>query len=254
MHGATVSEEAVMTLKIGILATGTTPDNLIETHGSYADMFIKLFGQAGYDFTFITFDVRDDIFPESADACDAWIITGSKSSVCDKTPWMARLKDLILEIYDTGRPIVGICFGHQIVAEAFGADVNQYPKGWGVGLHTYQLEKSVSELSALDGRFTLNAVHQDQVLSKPDQAEVIASSSFCPFAALQYDNRILTLQAHPEFNVAFETRLLQSRRDAPIPSTATDPALVELNEASAHTDSLQVAHWMAAFLQQGRRH
>ncbi|MCK0714015.1 glutamine amidotransferase [Chromohalobacter sarecensis] len=241
-----------MTLKIGILATGTTPENLIETHGSYADMFVNLFGQAGYDFTFITFDVRDDIFPESAAACDAWIITGSKSSVCDKTPWMARLKALILEIYATGRPIVGICFGHQIVAEAFGADVNRYPNGWGVGLHTYQLDKSVPELDALGGQFTLNAVHQDQVLSKPTQAEVIASSPFCPFAALQYDNRILTLQAHPEFNVEFETRLLQSRRDAPIPSAAADQALTKLHEASARTDSLQVAHWMAAFLQQGR--
>ncbi|MEQ5833692.1 glutamine amidotransferase [Marinobacter sp. NFXS9] len=242
-----------MSLKIGILATGITPDDLLEKHGSYADMFVKLFGQAGYDFTFTTYDVRDDIFPGAADAHDAWIITGSKSNVYEKTPWMSRLKELILDIYQTGRPIVGICFGHQIVAEAFGADVSQYPEGWGVGLHTYQLEKDVPELDGLGGQFTLSAVHQDQVLSKPKQAEVIAYSSFCPFAALQYDNRILTLQAHPEFNVEFETQLLLSRRDGPIPPAAADEALVGLNDESAHTDSLQVAHWMASFLQQSAK-
>lgn len=239
-----------MSLKIGILATGITPDELIETHGSYADMFVALFGRAGYDFDYDVYDVRDDVFPESARACDAWIITGSKSNVYEKTPWMARLKDLILEIYNLGRPIVGICFGHQIVAEAFGADVDKYLEGWGVGLHTYQLEKDIPELSSLGGKFTLNAVHQDQVLTKPKQAEVLAYSAFCPFAALQYDNRILTLQAHPEFNMAFETELLQARREDPIPAQTTDVALAGLGEASAHTDSLQIAHWMARFLLQ----
>lgn len=239
-----------MSLKIGILATGITPDELIETHGSYADMFVALFGRAGYDFDYDVYDVRDDVFPGSAQSCEAWIITGSKSNVYEKTPWMARLKDLILEIYDLGRPIVGICFGHQIVAEAFGADVDKYLEGWGVGLHTYQLEKDIPELSSLGGQFTLNAVHQDQVLTKPKQAEVLAYSAFCPFAALQYDNRILTLQAHPEFNMEFETELLQARRDDPIPAQTTDVALAGLGEASAHTDSLQIANWMARFLLQ----
>lgn len=239
-----------MSLKIGILATGTTPDDLIDSYGSYADMFVKLFGQAGYDFDYAVFDVRDDVFPDSSDTCDAWIITGSKSNVYEKTPWMALLKALILEIYETGRPIVGICFGHQIVAEAFGADVNKYPQGWGVGLHTYQLEKAVPQLEGLGGQFTLSAVHQDQVLTKPKQAEVLAYSSFCPFAALQYDNRILTLQAHPEFNVDFETQLLISRRSNPIPTSDADEALAGLDKPSARTDSLQVAHWMADFLQQ----
>ncbi|AZT83849.1 glutamine amidotransferase [Marinobacter sp. NP-4(2019)] len=240
-----------MSLKIGILATGITPDDLIDTYGSYADMFIDLFGQAGYDFDYETFDVRDDVFPDSAESCDAWIITGSKSNVYEKTPWMVRLKNLILEIYSVERPMVGICFGHQIIAEAFGADVNKYPEGWGVGLHTYQLEKAVPELAGLQGQFTLSAMHQDQVVTKPKQAEVIAYSSFCPFAALQYDNRILTLQAHPEFNVDFESRLVRSRRDNPIPLAAADQALEGLNDKSAHTDSLQVARWMASFLQQG---
>lgn len=240
-----------MSLKIGILATGITPDDLIDTYGSYADMFMNLFGEAGYDFDYETFDVRDNVFPDSVESCDAWIITGSKSNVYENTPWMVRLKSLILEIYSTERPMVGICFGHQIIAEAFGADVNKYPNGWGVGLHTYQLEKTVPELAGLQGQFTLSAMHQDQVLTKPKQAEVIAYSSFCPLAALQYDNRILTLQAHPEFNVDFESRLVSSRRDNPIPPAAADEALAGLNDESADTDSLQVAHWMASFLQRG---
>ncbi|WP_165855108.1 glutamine amidotransferase-related protein [Marinobacter sp. JSM 1782161] len=237
-----------MSLKIGILATGITPDDLLDQYGSYADMFVSLFSQAGYDFTYETYDVRDDVFPASADTCDAWIITGSKANVYEKTPWMAQLKELILAIYGTGRPMVGICFGHQIIAEAFGADVNKYPGGWGVGLHSYALNRAVPGLDPNARRFQLSAMHQDQVLSKPDNAEVVAASAFCPFAALQYDDRILTLQAHPEFNVDFETNLVRSRRADPIPPRAADEALGALGQASARTDSVAVAHWMASFL------
>lgn len=237
-----------MSFKIGILATGITPDELLAEFGSYADMFKRLFQRAGYTFDYTTYDVREGDFPASATDCDGWIVTGSKANVYEDLPWMRQLKSLILDIHKADRPMLGICFGHQIIAEAFGGTVNKYLDGWGVGLHHYDLAKAIDGLNLAADRFTLSAMHQDQVLVKPESAEVLAHSAFCPYAALQYDNRILTLQAHPEFDVNFETRLVRHLRGQSVPESDADQALEDLTAPAAATDSLAIADWMAGFL------
>lgn len=237
-----------MSLKIGILAAGITPDALLTEFGSYADMVKRMFTQGGHSFDYATFDVRDDHFPASATECDVWLVTGSKANVYQDLPWMRRLKSLILEVYDADLPMIGICFGHQIIAEAFGGSVGKYSQGWGVGLHRYELTPDAKGFEpGMDG-FTLSAMHQDQVLVKPEKATVLAQSEFCPFAALQYDNRILSVQAHPEFDMGFETRLVHHLRGQSVPESNADKALEQLTAPAASTDSVAVADRMAAFL------
>ncbi|EAQ65306.1 glutamine amidotransferase, class I [Marinomonas sp. MED121] len=238
----------VKQLKIGILATGITPDELLEKHGSYADMFVALFDQVTTDFEYQVFDVREDLFPDDAMQCDAWVITGSKFNVYQNTPWMLRLKSLILEISVTGRPMVGICFGHQIIADAFGGVVDKHPDGWGVGLHAYQLTAGADFIQGAPESFAISAMHQDQVLALPKNAKVFAESEFCPYAGLIYDDQILTFQAHPEFNLEYEDELIDLRKGDVIPLDVCEVGLTQVREKGAATDSVMIAHWMADFL------
>jgi len=234
---------------IGILATGSAPEELLEQYGSYPDMFQRLLATAGMDFDYLTFDAWADEFPDSALACDAWLISGSKFNVNQQLPWMGRLKRLIRDISVSDRPMVGICFGHQIVAEAFGGRVGLNPGGWGVGSHQYDV--SGARQAMLGKSLRLNAMHRYQVLEKPPAAETVASSTFCPHAALRYGDRILTLQAHPEFTVEFERALLTARRGRVVPEGAADAGLASLSEPGATADAILVGLWLGSFLVKG---
>jgi len=235
-------------MKIGILATGTTPDELIGRYDSYANMFVKLFAAAGYQYEFETFNVKDDEFPQSLDHFDAWIITGSKFNVEDNDPWMLRLKDIIRELDKHKTPILGICFGHQIVADALGGKVAKNSQGWGVGLHRYQLTDHPKGVPANIESFTISAMHNYQVVEKPEKANVFATSEFCPLAAMTYGEHIMTFQAHPEFMLDYETELLALRKGEVIPDDEADIALASCQAPNAKTDSLELAKWMAKFI------
>ena len=245
-------------MKIGILATGITPDELLGEHGAYADMFVTLLNkvdkqQGQTPFDFVTFDVRDDIFPDSADQCEGWIVTGSKFGVYDNLPWMSKLKTLIHEIYDAEKPMLGICFGHQIIADAFGGKVEKFSGGWGIGLQHYQCTAPIPFAKHTPDSFTISAMHQDQVMKKPEIAEVVATSDFCKYAGLKYGQRILTFQGHPEFETVYADALILARKGHVIPHETADKGLATLHDEHAVIDSLEVGAWMSGFLRQNER-
>ncbi len=235
-------------IKIGILAAGITPDELIAEYGSYADMVMNLLNTADSTFEYAVFDVRDDIFPNSINQCDAWLITGSKFNVYQNLPWMQQLKELIVDIYAAKLPLIGICFGHQIIAEAMGGKVEAYAGGWGVGLHQYQLQgKHAFFADSKATALNLCAMHQDQVTVKPPIADVFASSDFCVNAGLIYGKQALTFQAHPEFASDYEQALITLRKGEVIPENIAEQGLQTL-QVKPNVDNLQVADWIAGFL------
>lgn len=193
-------------MKIGILQTGQSPDILRSDLGDYPAMFERLL--SGGDFTFQTWHVEAMDFPQSVQDADGWLITGSRHGVYEDHGFIAPLEQFIRDAFDAGLPVAGICFGHQMMAQALGGQVGKFPGGWAVGAQDYDFEGE---------SLTLNAWHQDQVLTPPDTARTVASNAFCPFAALSYGDQGYSVQAHPEFSDAFIQGLIDTRGRGVVP-------------------------------------
>jgi GMP synthase-like glutamine amidotransferase len=205
-------------MRIGILQTGRSPEVLRSTHGDYNDMIVRFLDGEG--FAFETYPVLDQVFPESAQACDGWLITGSKFCTYEDHPWIPPLQELIREIFAAGVPLTGICFGHQIIAQALGGKVERCAGGWSIGAEQYEMKGFAEAIRVL-------AWHQDQVTELPDDARVLASSQSCKYAALAYGGTVFTIQPHPEFNAEFMADLLDARRDV-LPDLVADKGLASL--------------------------
>ncbi len=223
---------------IGILQTGLAPDQLMGEMGDYPDMFQRLL--AGHGFTFKTWRVLEGEFPPDVKAADGWLITGSKFGAYEDHAWIPPLEDFIRASYAAHVPMVGICFGHQIIAQAMGGRVEKFTKGWSVGATDYDFGGKTMRL---------NAWHQDQVVEKPETAQVIGTNDFCSNAALLYDDRMFTVQPHPEFRPDFVDGLMKTRGKGLVPDALLEAATERLQDP---LDDTSMAGQIAAFFKQPR--
>ena len=200
-------------MKVGVLVAGILPDILTPRFACYGDMYEALLDGLGY--TFRHYDVRNGKLPASADEADAWLITGSKNGVYDDEPWIKALKSCLRDILKSARPVVGICFGHQILADVMGGHVAKFDGGWTIGRTRYHLTDG-SDLPAM-------AWHQDQVLMLPPGAVRLASSDSCEIAMMLVDGHVLGIQPHPEFDADIVRKVLDAYRDN-LPADLADTA------------------------------
>ena len=232
-------------MKIGILQTGTVPAELFDSHGPYVTVFERMLQRADPDFSATLWDVnvKHDI-PASPFDADGWIVTGSKHGVYEDHPWIEPLKAFLRTAHEARAPIVGVCFGHQILAEALGGKVAKSDRGWGCGIHEYTLRQKLPWMDETRETIAIQAMHQDQVISKPPGATVLADSPFCPYAGLTYGDTAMSVQPHPEFDAEFERKIIEVRRGPVIPEAVADEALARVD---GPTDSEMFGRWITNF-------
>ncbi|WP_165184624.1 glutamine amidotransferase-related protein [Caulobacter soli] len=227
-------------MKIGLLETGEPPEPLLPTFGRYGGMFQDLLGP---EHTYVTYDVQAGVLPADPAECDAYVVTGSAAGVYDDLPWIEPLKAFLVQTRD--QPLVGVCFGHQVMAEAFGGKVTKSDKGWGVGLHRYDVAEAQAWMG-VDATVAVPASHQDQVIAIPPNARAVAGSAFTPAGILVYDDRpAISMQFHPEFDPAYAEALIEARRGSRFTDAQADAAVASLRGAN---DRLRVGGWIQAFL------
>jgi GMP synthase-like glutamine amidotransferase len=227
-------------MKIGILQCGHLLTEVAQRHGAYPQLYQNLL--SGYGFEFESYSVVDMEFPKDVHDADGWLLSGSRHGAYEDLPFIAPLEDFIRKAYAEHVPLVGICFGHQIIAQALGGKVVKSDKGWAIGHNEYDFEGL--------GKLSLNAWHQDQIVELPKDAKVTASSEFCNYAGLAYQDRALTIQAHPEFSGGAINDLIKARRGAPgMPDDVMDEAIAKLE---MHVNDKVIADQIAAFFKQPR--
>ncbi|HVK42034.1 MAG TPA: type 1 glutamine amidotransferase [Phenylobacterium sp.] len=230
-------------MKLGILETGAPPEGVKERFGDYPSMFRRLFGEGAYDYA--TFDIAGGCPPTAVDACSAYVVTGSSAGVYDPLPWIEPLKDFLRSAKGEV-PLIGVCFGHQVMAEAFGGKVIASPKGWGVGLHRYRIGQAQAWMDSGEP-VAVPASHQDQVVELPPGANVIGGNDFCPFGMLDYGPaRAISLQLHPEFEPAYAKALIENRRGTRYTDEQADKAVMSYEQPD---DRLRVGAWLQRFLE-----
>jgi len=233
-------------MKIGILEAGLLHDHLADRFDPYPVMFERFLGLADRELEFAAYSVVRGQMPASISECDGWLISGSKHGVYDQLEWMSPLQDFIRELAQARVPLIGVCFGHQIIAAALGGKVVKSDKGWGVGVQRYRVDQTHAWMQEQPASFGLYAYHQDQIVILPESATVFASSEFCPFAGLSYGDSIISVQAHPEFEEDYERVLLELFGGTLVPAEVSQAALADM-DAGASADTRLLADWFAEF-------
>jgi len=232
---------------IAILETGKPPADLQDAFDDYPARFRALLGEG---VATVRFDVQAGRLPEDPTEFQGAIVTGSAAGVYDDLPWIAPLLDWLRAARGKTR-LVGICFGHQALAQAFGGHVAKSDKGWGVGLHRYDVVREEPWMFPRARSIAIPVSHQDQVQILPPDARVIASSAFTPYAGLAWDdpaggeNGVVSFQCHPEFQPEYGVALIEARRGTRVPHDLADEAVASLSRVN---DRAVLTAWIRAFL------
>ncbi len=231
-------------MKLGVLKTGRPPKACIDQFGTYPDMFRQLLGEDAYDWR--TFDVEAGELPDRPTDCDGYVITGGAAGAYEPLPWIAPFEDF-LRAAKGKTVLVGVCLGHQLMAQAFGGQVIKSPKGWGLGEQEYCIQRKEAWMGGDEAAaIRLPGSHQDQVVAQPPGTEIWAASEFTPFGGLVWPGeRAMSMQLHPEFEPAYAKALIESRRGAVYPDAVADQALASYGRPD---DRARVGGWIKAFL------
>jgi GMP synthase (glutamine-hydrolysing) len=230
-------------MKIGIL--NAVPSKFLIDHQTDPEKFAQLFRSIGAAVELSTYEAAEGELPESVEACDVFLITGSPQSVYDDEPWIAGLERFIQHCYAQRRRLVGVCFGHQLIAQALGGQVVKSAAGWVLGLHEVSLHRQKLWLSPEQSRCSLYFINEDQVVTMPPRAELIGGNELCPYTIFAIDKQVLCIQAHPEQPERF-LRLVTDYLGPRVSPETRHTALASLDNGMP--DGELVGGWMLKFI------
>lgn len=231
---------------IGILLADELADEVIKRYGGHADMVQGLLQPVDEQLKFKAYQTTQCQLPDSIDDCDAYIIPGSKFSAYDNFEWIKQLSQFIVELHKQQKKLIGICFGHQLIAQALGGKTEAHAAGWGVGVMASNISKHENWMQPDKKSYSLVISHHDQVTVLPENAELIAENDFCPVSGFKLSNSIITFQGHPEFSNEYLEYIMQTRREL-MGEHAYQEALSSMHNA---TDREIVAQWIVNFIKQ----
>lgn len=235
-------------MRIAILQTDHIAEAVQDRFVDYPEMFQRVFARVDAELSWCAYDVQLAL-PENID-CDAYLITGSRHSVYDDLPWIGELVEFLRAAMEQGAKVVGICFGHQLMAHFFGGHTESADVGWGVGVHGQDVVKQQSWMRGEDqvtpATISLLCSHKDQVTEMPAGAELFLSSEFCPIAGFTMADQVITVQGHPEFTKEYSGALLEVRRDL----LGESVYAAGKQSLAQPTDEELMARWIVNFLKQ----
>ena len=231
-------------MHIGLLACDEVADRFRHIAGGYQQMFERFLAPHIPGLHITRFDLQAGETPVEPRACDAWLTTGSRASAYDDAPWIRSLEQFIRSVADSDRPFVGICFGHQVLARTFGAEVKRAPTGWGVGVLPMRVVQRAGWMSPAPSTVRMQYMHADQVTEPPGGATLLGEAPHCPVAMFSLGGRLLGVEGHPEFPAPYARALIEDRR-ARIGEQAATDALSRVDDPA---DSDVIGRWIARFV------
>lgn len=248
--------------RVAIIEADTPIPAVVSELGTYGTIFTNLLVAAGLSQETTQYSVHHVVeHPENlpnledpADPLDAVLISGSKHNSYEDIDWINQLAAFVNAALAKGVRVVGICFGHQVVARALGAKVGVNPKGWEIAAVPITLTEKGQEVfaeladtaAAADGTINIMQMHRDIVFEVPEGTELLAYTDVCRVQGFYKRGAIWTVQGHPEFTDFIEKSLITLRRDA----GAIDPELAAdgLKRAHDRNDGPAIAKSIVRFI------
>ena len=238
-------------LNIGLLLCDDVDPSAQDIHGTYTKKFQDGLDPDGEMIKLTPIRAFEgEALPQPSDF-DGYVISGSRFSVYEDLEWIKELMGFVRECWQQQIKVVGICFGHQLIAHALGGRTEKADVGWGFGIHSTKIianQSWMTDQKTLNGDiYNLIVIHQDQVVETPPHFKVIAESDFCPNSMMVAEDKMLGIQGHPEFSKEFCQFRADFRKDI-IGPEVYQYTVDSLAEKDTHSPT--ILKWIGNFLNQ----